>query len=129
MGGELPYSKTSRLNHTTHYLKLLHRLTPARSLSRGLGRAPSYHKVCTRRSLEQSHHDAPSCAHLRATWCMKDRQPEHNQVLKNPYKDMHVINIHAAHMPCMNSRYHRNSLQSIHFIDNSHRVHTEITSM
>src|SRR3954470_6843395 len=41
---------------------------------------------------------------------------------------MHVINIHAAHMPCMNNRYHCNSLQSIHIIDNSHRVHTEITS-
>src|SRR4051812_12581690 len=29
---------------------------------------------------------------------------------------MHVINIHAAHMPCMNSRYHCNSLQSIHLL-------------
>src|ERR1041384_6841799 len=29
---------------------------------------------------------------------------------------MHVINIHAAHMSCMNSRYHCNSLQSIHLL-------------
>src|ERR1043165_2153202 len=29
---------------------------------------------------------------------------------------MHVINIHAAHTPCMNSRYHCNSLQSIHLL-------------
>src|ERR1043165_9562893 len=40
-------------------LKPLHRLTPARSLSRGLGRARSYNKVCTRRSLEQSHLRCP----------------------------------------------------------------------
>src|SRR3954470_19305690 len=38
----------------------------------------SRHKVCTKQSLGQSHRDAPSCAHLRATWCMKDRQPDHN---------------------------------------------------
>ena len=69
-----------------------------------------------RDSHEQSHRDAPSCAHLRATWCIKDRQPDHNQGLENPYKDMHVINIHAAHMPCMNSRYHCNSLQSTHLL-------------
>src|SRR3954470_20633447 len=56
---------------------------------------------------------------------MKDRQPDHNQGLENPYKDMHVINIHATHMPCMNNMYHCNSLQSIHFIDNSHRECTQ----
>src|SRR3954464_14291883 len=94
-------------------LKPLHRLTPARSLSRGLERARSYIKVCTRRSLEQSHRDAPSCAHLRATWCIKDRQPDHNQALENPYYDMHVINIHASYMSSMNNGYHHNSLQSM----------------
>src|SRR3954470_15429598 len=62
--------------------KLLHRLTPARSLSWGLGRARSYHKVCTRQGLEQSHRDAPSCAHLRATWCMKDRHQITTKVSK-----------------------------------------------
>src|SRR3954463_14205106 len=66
--------------------KLLHRLTPARSLSRGLGRARSYHKVCTRRSLEQPHRDPPSCAHLGAFWCMKAPQQKHNKGLKTPKK-------------------------------------------
>ena len=35
-------------------------------------------KCATWQSHGQSHRDAPSCAHLRATWCIKDRHPDHN---------------------------------------------------
>src|SRR3954471_5578725 len=62
MGGELPYSSTSRLNHTIDYLITLHRLTPARSLSQGLGRARSYNKVC---HVTESRAIASRCPKLR----------------------------------------------------------------
>src|ERR1041385_6571870 len=77
--------------------ELLHRLTPARSLSRGLGRAQSYHKVCTRRSLEQSHRDAPSCAHLRATWCMKNASQITTKVSKTHTKTCMLKHTRSTH--------------------------------
>ena len=40
---------------------------------------------------------------------------------------MHVITIDAAHMSSMNRRYHSILYKVYNFIDNSYKVHTEIT--
>src|SRR3954467_5539647 len=78
MGGELPYSQTSRLNHTIDYLITL-TYTYSSPITQSGARAGSIiQQSVPKRSLEQSHRDALSCAHIRATWCIKDRQPDHN---------------------------------------------------
>src|SRR3954470_12232346 len=46
------------------------------------------------------------------------RPPARSQLRsRKPIHRHACYNIHAAHMPSMNSRYHCNSLQSIHFIE------------
>src|SRR4051812_3874470 len=71
MGGGPPYSQKSSLNHTINYLKTItyNYFSPN---TQSVARAGSIiQQSVPRRSLEQSHRDAPSCAHLRATWCIK----------------------------------------------------------
>src|SRR3954465_11018200 len=69
-----------RLNYNTY----INRLQPDHlvEVSGGLNHTT---KCATWKSHDQSHRDAPSCTHLRATWCIKDRQQDHNQAIKNPH--------------------------------------------
>src|SRR3954468_3053563 len=129
MGDELPYSKTSHLNHTIDYLITL-TYNISSPITQSGSRAGSI--------IHQSVHETESRA--IASRCPKLRTSKGHLVYKGlparsqlrsrkPILRHACYNIHASHMPCMNNRYHCNSLQSIHFIDNSYRVNTEITSM
>src|SRR3954465_10832905 len=63
---------------------------------------------------------ASRCPKLRTSkgHVVYERPPARSQLRsRKPIHRHAYYNIHAAHMPCMNSRYHCNSLQSIHFIE------------
>src|SRR3954469_6437748 len=66
---------------------------------------------------------ASRCPKLRTSkgHLVYERPPARSQLRsRKPIQRHACYNIHAAHMPCMNSRYHCNSLQSLHFIDITH---------
>src|SRR3954469_13465265 len=129
MGGESHTHRQVTSTMLSIESQLLHRLTPARSLSRGLGRARSYNKVC---HVTESRAIASRCPKLRTSkgHLVYKRPPARSQLRsRKPILRHARYNIHAAHMSSMNSRYHHITLQSTSLFTYIYRVYKDHMSM